>query len=131
MAHIVKYLNGLVAGIRAFHADGDPGDAAGGLRDGPRLHLRHPQAPAHDHLRRGEGAHTGSNKLPSIFTATKIFSIRQKKYFCAFYQNYFPFLEKSLLYPGPVKKQGGEANIWEFHNFERMFPTLIMGVHFV
>ena len=73
LAQIVKFLNGLVAGIRAFHADGDPSDAAGGLRDGARLHLRHPQAPAHDHLRRGEGAHTGNNKLYRLFAASKYF----------------------------------------------------------
>ena len=49
----------IIAGIRAFHPDGDPGDAAGGLGDWSRLHIRHQEAPAHDHLRRGEGAHTG------------------------------------------------------------------------
>ena len=87
-----QVLNGLVAGIRAFHADGHPGDAAGGLRDGPRLHLRNPQAPAHDHLRRGEGAHTGDNKYP-LLAASKIFSVRYKNIFVPFIKTiYFPFL---------------------------------------
>ena len=47
------------AGIRAFHPDGDPGDAAGGLGDWSRVHLRHQEAAAHDHFRRGQGPHTG------------------------------------------------------------------------
>lgn len=46
----------VVAGVRAVHADRHAGDAAGGLRDRPRLHVRHPQAAAHDHVRGGEGA---------------------------------------------------------------------------
>ena len=49
-----------LAGIRAFHTDRDPGHVTGGLRDRPRLHLRHTQAPAHDHLRRWEGLDTGN-----------------------------------------------------------------------
>ena len=49
----------IISGIRAFHPDGDPGDAAGGIGDWSRLHIRHQEAAAHDHLRRGEGAHTG------------------------------------------------------------------------
>ena len=49
----------VIAGIRAFHPDWDPGDVVGGLGDGARLHLRHEEATAHDHLRRGEGADTG------------------------------------------------------------------------
>ena len=51
-------------GIRAFHSDRHPGHVTGRLGDGPRLHLRHPQAPAHDHLGRWEGLDTG--KLLSL-----------------------------------------------------------------
>ena len=30
-----------------------------------------------------------------------------------------------------LKSRVARQIFWEFHNFERMFPTLIMGVHFV
>lgn len=53
----------IIAGIRAFHPDGDPGDAPGGLGDWSRVHIRHQEAAAHDHIRRGEGAHTGECRL--------------------------------------------------------------------
>lgn len=43
------------AGVRAVHLDGHPGPAAGGQRNGPRLHVRHAQTPAHDHERDGKG----------------------------------------------------------------------------
>ena len=51
----------VIVGIRAFHPYGDPGDVVGRLGDGARLHLRHQEAAAHDHLRRGEGADTGES----------------------------------------------------------------------
>lgn len=44
-------------GVRTEHADRNTGDAAGGLRDRPRLHLRDAQAAADDHQRGGEGTH--------------------------------------------------------------------------
>lgn len=52
------------AGLRAVDADGHPGAAAGGQRDGPCVHLRHPQAAAHDHQRDGQGAHPDVPQLP-------------------------------------------------------------------
>lgn len=47
----------LFPGIRALHADRNPSDAASGVRDRPRVYVRHPQAAAHDHLRLGQAAH--------------------------------------------------------------------------
>ena len=89
---IVKFLNGLVAGIRAFHADGDPGDAAGGLRDGARLHLRHPQAPAHDHLRRWESLDTGNEMtVPSTYDVDVVVPCRLSIVEpCKFWSEIFP-----------------------------------------
>ena len=66
-----------IAGIRAFHPDGDPGDVVGGLGDGSRLHLRHQEAAAHDHLRRGEGADTGEGCVEITAAATdRVFAER-------------------------------------------------------
>lgn len=46
------------AGLRAVDADRDSGDAAGGQRDGARLHICHAQAAADDHIGGGQAAHT-------------------------------------------------------------------------
>ena len=40
----------LRTGLRTQYTDRNTGDAAGGLRDGPRLHLRDTQTAANDHL---------------------------------------------------------------------------------
>lgn len=59
------------AGLRAVDADGHPGAAAGGQRDGPCVHLRHPQAAAHDHQRDGQGAHPDVPQLPRLAAALR------------------------------------------------------------
>ena len=60
--HTSLFLPRFFAGIRAFHPDGDPGDAACGFGDWSRVHLRHQEAAADDHLRRGEGPHSGEQE---------------------------------------------------------------------
>lgn len=40
----------LFAGVRVVDTDGHAGDVARGLGDRSRVHIRHPQAAAHDHL---------------------------------------------------------------------------------
>lgn len=46
------------AGVRTVNADRHPGDAAGRIRDRPRLYLRHQEAAADDNQRGGEGVDT-------------------------------------------------------------------------
>lgn len=43
-------------GLRTVDPDGHPGDAVGGLRDGPRVHVRDAEAAADDHVGGGQGA---------------------------------------------------------------------------
>ena len=47
----------MTQGLRAVDANGHSSDAAGGQRDGPRLHVRDAEAAAHDHVRGGQGPH--------------------------------------------------------------------------
>ena len=51
------------AGVRAVDVDGDAGDAAGGERDRPRVHVRHAKTPTDDHLRRRKGADPNLSEL--------------------------------------------------------------------
>lgn len=61
----------LAAGLRAVHADGHAGAAAGGQRDGPCVHLRHAEAAAHDHQRDGQGADPDLPQLPRLAPALR------------------------------------------------------------
>ena len=53
-----------VSGLRVVHADRHTGYAPGGVRDRPRVYLRHEKAAANDHVGRGKGANPG--KKPHI-----------------------------------------------------------------
>ena len=63
---LLQYTNNVfnfssVSGIWAFYTNWNTSDAAGGFRDWPRLHLRHQETPAHDHLWCWQSSDTGTS----------------------------------------------------------------------
>lgn len=53
----ILFLSFASLGLRAVHTDRHPGDAAGGLRDGTRVHVCDAEAAADDHVGGGQGSH--------------------------------------------------------------------------